>query len=392
LEAMAASDAKVEIFSSKLYFISVPSVDRPREKNTCGLARYSDLLRYVTKNQGALKTTAPFPPKSINMNEEAREKRRKQLEAWIKELRQNYPAELTTLLEWTNSIYEEEITSKQFTTRQADSQPDLTHAGPGKVGTGEFVSPVISLAPPKEKPVATKIEVPQIPTVKSSTWDYLFKNGKISEEEHKHLAALEASEDKAKAYDAAKDDIAKTLNSVLAKNTDNQDVYTAIRKLSEVNPDITAHLAANLNADTVNSAFVVKDGKFGWKYPKVGSQAQAGLLKLKSPLPASFDPERKLSAQSDELLQKFSDADIEIPAEFLCPLTRSLLEDPVATLDGNIFERKAIEEWFRSGNTSSPITDEILQTTEVIPMPLLKNAIKRFVERAEKGQQTCVHQ
>ncbi|KAJ4503131.1 hypothetical protein HRR77_008557 [Exophiala dermatitidis] len=45
----------------------------------------------------------------------------------------------------------------------------------------------------------------------------------------------------------------------------------------------------------------------------------------------------------------------DIPHEYLCPITRVLFEDPVVTTDGTIFERKAIERWYRISQTS-PLT------------------------------------
>merc|ERR1712146_346013 len=38
--------------------------------------------------------------------------------------------------------------------------------------------------------------------------------------------------------------------------------------------------------------------------------------------------------------------------EFLCPLTRELMRDPVFTADGQTYEREAIEAWLRDHDTS----------------------------------------
>ena len=50
----------------------------------------------------------------------------------------------------------------------------------------------------------------------------------------------------------------------------------------------------------------------------------------------------------------------ETPDEFLCPILQTLLEDPVMTLDGHTFERKAIAEWFSRGNLTNPLTNKKL--------------------------------
>lgn len=35
----------------------------------------------------------------------------------------------------------------------------------------------------------------------------------------------------------------------------------------------------------------------------------------------------------------------EVPDYFLCPILQTILHDPVMTIDGHTFERKAITEW-----------------------------------------------
>ncbi len=36
---------------------------------------------------------------------------------------------------------------------------------------------------------------------------------------------------------------------------------------------------------------------------------------------------------------------IEIPEEYMCPITQELMLDPVFTYDGQTYEREAIENW-----------------------------------------------
>lgn len=100
-----------------------------------------------------------------------------------------------------------------------------------------------------------------------------------------------------------------------------------------------------------------------------------------------------------------------IPDEFLCPITREMMKDPViaagryisespnvssvlylsiwlvvyseVTLwvfvtDGYSYERDAIEGWISSRNRSSPMTNLPLQTTVLTPNRTLKMAIGRW--------------
>jgi len=47
--------------------------------------------------------------------------------------------------------------------------------------------------------------------------------------------------------------------------------------------------------------------------------------------------------------------EIEIPNHFLCPITLSVIKDPVDGNDGRTYERGAILEWLQTHN-SSPMT------------------------------------
>ena len=47
---------------------------------------------------------------------------------------------------------------------------------------------------------------------------------------------------------------------------------------------------------------------------------------------------------------------IPIPDSFKCPLTLEIMRDPAATVDGHVYEREMIEQWFQRGNRLSPKT------------------------------------
>ena len=40
-------------------------------------------------------------------------------------------------------------------------------------------------------------------------------------------------------------------------------------------------------------------------------------------------------------------AALPIPKSFLCPISHDVMQDPVRTVDANVFERGAIEEWYK---------------------------------------------
>eukprot|EP01062_Namystynia_karyoxenos_P056187 TRINITY_DN47152_c0_g1_i1.p1 TRINITY_DN47152_c0_g1~~TRINITY_DN47152_c0_g1_i1.p1 ORF type:complete len:645 (+),score=206.88 TRINITY_DN47152_c0_g1_i1:94-1935(+) len=56
-----------------------------------------------------------------------------------------------------------------------------------------------------------------------------------------------------------------------------------------------------------------------------------------------------------------------LPAEFLCPITKEVMTDPVVAQDGYTYERAAIVRWFAEGNSTSPHTGAPLPGHLLIP-------------------------
>uniref|UniRef100_A0A3B4F1W1 WD repeat, SAM and U-box domain-containing protein 1 n=1 Tax=Pundamilia nyererei TaxID=303518 RepID=A0A3B4F1W1_9CICH len=73
----------------------------------------------------------------------------------------------------------------------------------------------------------------------------------------------------------------------------------------------------------------------------------------------------------------------EAPDEFMCPITRELMKDPVIAADGYSYERESIESWIRGKNKTSPMTNLPLQTTLLTPNRSLKMAITRWKSNQE---------
>lgn len=65
-----------------------------------------------------------------------------------------------------------------------------------------------------------------------------------------------------------------------------------------------------------------------------------------------------------------------VPDEYLCPITQSVMTDPVLGSDGRTYERSAITEWLRTHNTS-PITREVMTATSLKPNYALRSLIER---------------
>ena len=71
----------------------------------------------------------------------------------------------------------------------------------------------------------------------------------------------------------------------------------------------------------------------------------------------------------------------DAPESFLCPITQELMRDPVNTQDGHTYERSALEEWFRTGQNTSPLTGLPLPDTRMTPNIALRNAITEWEEK-----------
>ena len=63
---------------------------------------------------------------------------------------------------------------------------------------------------------------------------------------------------------------------------------------------------------------------------------------------------------------------------FICPITQSVMGDPVCDREGNTYERAAIEAWVAARGTS-PITRTPLTLADLFPNRSLRTAIEDYV-------------
>lgn len=64
------------------------------------------------------------------------------------------------------------------------------------------------------------------------------------------------------------------------------------------------------------------------------------------------------------------------PKDFFCPITSQLFSDPVTLETGQTYERRAIQEWIRRGNTTCPITRQPLSA---IVLPKTNYILKKRI-------------
>lgn len=86
------------------------------------------------------------------------------------------------------------------------------------------------------------------------------------------------------------------------------------------------------------------------------------------------------SNNSHSDIQRGISDDDTVPPDFNCPITMDIMEDPVMTSDGHSYERYAIEEWFRTHDTS-PRTGQHLSSKVLIPNMALRMSIEEWSSR-----------
>ncbi|MCE3237879.1 MAG: hypothetical protein K0R24_860 [Gammaproteobacteria bacterium] len=70
----------------------------------------------------------------------------------------------------------------------------------------------------------------------------------------------------------------------------------------------------------------------------------------------------------------------DIDEALLCPLTHSLMYDPVSTSDGQVYEREAITQWFSQGHQTSPLTNLELPNLTLTSNEEYQSRIRQLLE------------
>ncbi|XP_035879327.1 WD repeat, SAM and U-box domain-containing protein 1 isoform X6 [Phyllostomus discolor] len=92
----------------------------------------------------------------------------------------------------------------------------------------------------------------------------------------------------------------------------------------------------------------------------------------------------KVLRKIEELRTQVKTLSSEIPDEFICPITRELMQDPVIASDGYSYEKEAMENWISKKKRTSPMTNLVLPSVVLIPNRTLKMAIDRWLETHKK--------
>ena len=84
--------------------------------------------------------------------------------------------------------------------------------------------------------------------------------------------------------------------------------------------------------------------------------------------------------KSEQSIKEMATAmNVTVPSEFICPRTSDVMMYPLMTRSGLSFERSAIIEWLKYGNSTCPITRTPLVLTDLVPNKALENKIARWM-------------
>ncbi|XP_050206169.1 U-box domain-containing protein 19-like [Mercurialis annua] len=64
--------------------------------------------------------------------------------------------------------------------------------------------------------------------------------------------------------------------------------------------------------------------------------------------------------------------------DFRCPISLEIMKDPVSIQTGHTYDRSSISKWFKSGNSSCPVTGKRLGSTSLVSNLVVKGLIQQF--------------
>ncbi|KAG6385796.1 hypothetical protein SASPL_154677 [Salvia splendens] len=71
-----------------------------------------------------------------------------------------------------------------------------------------------------------------------------------------------------------------------------------------------------------------------------------------------------------------SGSEVAIPTHFRCPISLELMKDPVSLSTGVTYDRESIDRWLDTGNTTCPVTNQVLRNSDQIPNHALRKMIQ----------------
>ena len=112
---------------------------------------------------------------------------------------------------------------------------------------------------------------------------------------------------------------------------------------------------------------------------------------LEKACPASIAPSPSKGVQAAGGESGSADSSHAVPDHLLCPISMSLMIDPVCTSDGFTYERSVIEEWLQH-HDASPLTGAPLDASILVPNLFARSMVREFAEAHPELHECVVFQ
>ncbi|GAQ91049.1 hypothetical protein KFL_007190040 [Klebsormidium nitens] len=90
-----------------------------------------------------------------------------------------------------------------------------------------------------------------------------------------------------------------------------------------------------------------------------------------------------LKELDEQLPSPGGSGELEVPETYKCPISGDVMGDPVIIVETYItYERSQIEKWFGDGHRTCPVTNQHLESTQVIPNLSLRDQIQGWARNA----------
>jgi len=132
-----------------------------------------------------------------------------------------------------------------------------------------------------------------------------------------------------------------------------------------------------------------------WSVRPPISEQQPRQPQQPQPQPQPQQPQQQEVVQGGEppgdhtclIAARFGGSEDAVPEAFVCSITQRVMLDPVVAADGHTYDRAAILRWFAQGHSQlkSPLSGELLRTTELLPNNNLRSQIQNFSTTTDNG-------
>eukprot|EP00003_Mantamonas_plastica_P022102 TRINITY_DN3704_c0_g1_i5.p3 TRINITY_DN3704_c0_g1~~TRINITY_DN3704_c0_g1_i5.p3 ORF type:complete len:189 (-),score=67.18 TRINITY_DN3704_c0_g1_i5:2292-2858(-) len=173
----------------------------------------------------------------------------------------------------------------------------------------------------------------------------------------------------------------------------NYKVKLTVQNLSEIKTELNLRLGVSLSSELQYFDETFKDWIFldNQSFDDIVSPCKLRVVNETSTVTASSIESAALMSSSNHFehtefqdLPSFEDQletfdSTDLPEYLLCPITLEMMKDPVFAMDGHTYERDAIEDWFKTHDTS-PMTNESIESKTLLPNFAMRSQILALIE------------